>query len=561
MGTIQDHSTRGSRTMEGGTSLVAKAVEMGSSGCHGHGLRALGYVRVSTDEQAEAGYSLPEQHDRITEYCRHNSLSLVEIVSDDFSGKLLRRPGLTRVAQLAEGGMFEVLVCVKLDRLARHNYLRREFEERLAQLGIQVLFTEQQFEATPTGRLQKGIMGEFAEYESEVIRERTMNGRLKKATSKRVMPCRASPYGYHQISVAEASIVPEYAGRAGELMVEPEEAEIVERIFALCAAGHSVRGIAVKLNEQGSRTRARGLWGPSTLRNMLRNEAYAGRLYFGKRACQMSGELTRAGNVRTHRRMRARSEWIELTCPAIVSEALFQACQRQLDENLQQLRGRPTRIWLLHGVVGCGVCQTRDGRPRSCAGTMRQRGGHTHRRYGCSSSRKLERGGYCGTSMEAGKLEAMALDALRRAAEPQRLAEFARQDAEQRQRQNASPEAEVMRLSHALTALDEEEGRIADLLLAGISRGVVQQKIDALHQRRERLGAELAANRARLADSSTPEEAAHYAEAAAERLRTVLPEAERDPKVLQQLLRLFIQVRIFPDREPEIMTRIPVLGP
>jgi site-specific DNA recombinase len=336
MSTIPGRSTSHTRTTRGSTSLDQVPVDTAIGPTHGHAVRALGYVRVSTDEQAEAGYSLPEQHDRITEYCRHHGLSLVEIISDDFSGKLLRRPGLTRVAQLAEGGMLDVLVCVKLDRLARHNYLRREFEERLAQHGIQVLFTEQQFEATPTGRLQKGIMGEFAEYESEVIRERTMKGRLKKATSKRVMPCRASPYGFHQISVAEAAIVPEYAGRAGELIVERDEAEVVRRVFALCAAGRSIRGIAAELNEQGSRARAGGLWGPSTLRNMLRNEAYVGRLYFGKRACQMSGELTPAGNVRTQRRLRARSEWIELTCPPIVSEAVFQGCQRQLDENLQQ---------------------------------------------------------------------------------------------------------------------------------------------------------------------------------------------------------------------------------
>jgi site-specific DNA recombinase len=423
--------------------------------------------------------------------------------------------------------------------------------------GTVVLFTEQQFEPTPTGRLQKGIMGEFAEYEAEVIRERTMAGRLKKAVSRGVMPCYARPFGYHQITAAEATVVPEYAGRAGELIVIPEEAEIVRRVFSLCASGKSIRGIAVTLIAEGLRTRAGAPWAPSTIKCMLRNEAYVGRIHFGKVETRMTSELTATGTVRTKTAARPRSEWVEMTCPAIVSEVLFQACQRQLDNNLQQLRGRPSTLWLLRGITTCGVCRTQDGRTRACCGVCHHRGEKEYRRYRCGASKKLEPGSFCGTSVEAGQLEVMALDALRRAAGPNRLAEFARRDLEERQQNSPSPREEMTRLETALATLDEEESRIADLLLAGINRAIVQQKVDAIHQRRDRLNQELATTRARLAESATAEEAARRAEAAAERLRLALPEAERDPKVLQQLLRLFIEVRLYPDREPEIITHIP----
>src|SRR5688500_13937412 len=123
--------------------------------------RAVGYPRVSTDEQSEKGYSLPEQEQKIRAYCLAQGLALIEMVPDDFTGKVLTRPGLTRVNALAEARAFDVLVCGKLDRLARQNYLRRQYEEWLAERGIETRFTEQTFEATSSGRLHKGVMAEF----------------------------------------------------------------------------------------------------------------------------------------------------------------------------------------------------------------------------------------------------------------------------------------------------------------------------------------------------------------------------------------------------------------
>ena len=72
------------------------------------GNRALGYARVSTDEQREKGYSLPEQEAKIRAYCDRGGLELVEIVSDDFTGQLLERPGLSQVTRLAEAGAGQV---------------------------------------------------------------------------------------------------------------------------------------------------------------------------------------------------------------------------------------------------------------------------------------------------------------------------------------------------------------------------------------------------------------------------------------------------------------------
>src|SRR5207249_2197121 len=106
---------------------------------------------------------------------------------------------------------------------------------------------------------------------------------------------------------------------------------------------------------------------------------------FGEWECQTTAELTSFGNPRVRRVQRPRSEWVEIPCPPIVDEELFYACRRQLELNREQLRGRPTRIWLLHGVVMCAVCRAYDGKPLHCNGHTRTIRGHEQRRYACNS--------------------------------------------------------------------------------------------------------------------------------------------------------------------------------
>lgn len=526
-------------------------------------MRALGYARVSTDEQAEKGYSLPEQMEKIQSLCRTRSLELSDVVTDDFTGKILERPGLRRVTELAEARAFDLLICVKLDRLARANHLRRLYEDRLFSLGIRVQFVEQSFEETSSGRLQRGIMGEVAEFEAALITERTTGGRLQKATKKGAMPIGAAPFGYHQISVAEAAVIEAYRGRSGELVVIDEEATIVRRIFALCAEGQPLRTICRTLNAEGLRTRARGQslgdgkWERSTVHRMLQNEAYVGRRYYRMRACHTTSDLTEYGNPRVNRTWRDRSDWIPMSCPALVSEELFHACQEQLRRNREQLSGRESQVWLLRGVVVCGVCRAQDGRPLRCTAHS----GNGQKKlyvYLCNSAHNVRRS-HCGTKFHQAKLERMALDALHRAAEPKRLAEFALAEAETRQQRAGDPAATLQAVESELAALDVKEASILDSALAsGFSAPVVQRRLEELRLSRAEFTRQAVALRGQVAAQVDPAEAARRGDLAADRLRAALPAAEKDPIKLRELFRLFLDVRIFPDREPEIQVQVPL---
>jgi DNA invertase Pin-like site-specific DNA recombinase len=81
---------------------------------------AIGYVRVSTQEQATEGVSLDAQRDRLRSYCASNAIRLIDIVGDEgISGSTVDRPGLQAALYMIKRGRANTLIVVKLDRLSR----------------------------------------------------------------------------------------------------------------------------------------------------------------------------------------------------------------------------------------------------------------------------------------------------------------------------------------------------------------------------------------------------------------------------------------------------------
>ncbi|MBF0467171.1 MAG: recombinase family protein, partial [Nitrospirae bacterium] len=83
-------------------------------------MKAIGYIRVSTTEQANEGISLENQTQKIRQYCQLNELELTVIITDaGVSGKTTNRPGLIEVLHLVKTKKVQVVVVYKLDRLSR----------------------------------------------------------------------------------------------------------------------------------------------------------------------------------------------------------------------------------------------------------------------------------------------------------------------------------------------------------------------------------------------------------------------------------------------------------
>src|SRR5215210_1143020 len=98
------------------------------------------YVRVSTEEQAKSGFSLPEQRRTLSEHAERQGWDVAEVVEDPGdSGADPNRPGLLRILELAEGGKIDLVLSWKRDRLFRDIYHRRNFEQDLAEYGVRTV--------------------------------------------------------------------------------------------------------------------------------------------------------------------------------------------------------------------------------------------------------------------------------------------------------------------------------------------------------------------------------------------------------------------------------------
>lgn len=204
----------------------------------------LGYARVSTEEQAENGHGLDVQIARIQAYAQAMGWELAEVITDDgYSGATLERPGLQRLLERIQAGEVAGVIVAKLDRLSRSlRNLLNVYADYFEATGTGLVSVAEQFDTnTPAGRLFFKLVGSFAEYERDVITERTASGRKAKA-SKGGYAGGGAPIGYK----AER-------GSKG-LALDEEKAAAVRRAFELAAQGLSCRRIAEVLNQEGHTT-------------------------------------------------------------------------------------------------------------------------------------------------------------------------------------------------------------------------------------------------------------------------------------------------------------------
>lgn len=227
-----------------------------------HPLRAYGYVRVSTEEQAREGVSLDTQKGKITAFAKLHDLDLLDILADEgASGKDLERPGLKRLLELIRGQEAETVVIYKLDRLSRRTrdllfLVEDEFRTGNTRL---LSLTEQIDTDTAMGKFFLTVMGALAQMERELISERTREAlAFKKQRGDRLG---TTPLGYRTLP-------------DGTLEPIPEELAIVARIKKLRRRRKSYSAIARIFNQEHIPTKRGGRWDHSTVSYIDRNRRY-----------------------------------------------------------------------------------------------------------------------------------------------------------------------------------------------------------------------------------------------------------------------------------------------
>jgi len=216
---------------------------------------AIGYVRVSTDEQ---GLSVAAQRDALATWCAARRLVLAAIHEDvGVSGgaKLEQRPGLLAALDALDAG--SVLIATKRDRIARDAMTAAMIERLAERTGATIQTCDGVGEGdTPEAKLMRGIIDLFAEYERQIIkaRIRTALGH-KKTKGERIS--RHIPYA----KALDADGV--------HLVDNPAEQRVIARARELQAAGHSSRAIAAQLAALGLYSRVQKVFTPSSVLAMV----------------------------------------------------------------------------------------------------------------------------------------------------------------------------------------------------------------------------------------------------------------------------------------------------
>jgi len=202
--------------------------------------RAIAYIRVSTDKQADKGHSLLAQQEKVNAYASLYDLDIVDTVIETGSAKNLNRDGLQGALSAIKSGKADALIVVKLDRLTRSvadlGYLVETYFNKAGLLSV----SEQIDTRSASGRLVLNVLASVSQWEREAIGERTAV--VKQSMKTNGLYCGGIvPYGQMLVS--------------GVLIANPQEQAIISRAKALKADGHSLRTIATMFSQEGLKTR------------------------------------------------------------------------------------------------------------------------------------------------------------------------------------------------------------------------------------------------------------------------------------------------------------------
>lgn len=219
-------------------------------------METIGYIRVSTDEQAREGISLDNQERRIRDFASAKEWKLIGILRDEgYSGKNLNRPGIKELIERARNKEFEVVIVYKVDRLTRKQKdLWWLLEDVFQKNDIGLISVNEPFDTTTAiGKAFLGMLGVFAQLERDLISERTKDSlAYKKSNGERL--------GSPSLGVRILD---------GKVEIDNEELKILRYIQVLKKEGLSYSCIAGRLDQEGIRTKRGGKWSTGTLHYLL----------------------------------------------------------------------------------------------------------------------------------------------------------------------------------------------------------------------------------------------------------------------------------------------------
>lgn len=209
-------------------------------------MQNVGYIRVSTEEQAQSGLGLEAQERELRAHCCARGIALDDLLVDGgCSGKDLNRPGIIELLRRVRGRRVGMVLTVKIDRLSRRVIDTLSIVETLHKHDAAIVFVQEAIDTTSAaGKAMLTVIAAFAEMERNYISERTRSAlATKKARGERLGN---PPFGV-------------FAG----------EGAVCEAARELRSQGLSLRAIASALAQHGFRPRRAKAWSPEMVRRLM----------------------------------------------------------------------------------------------------------------------------------------------------------------------------------------------------------------------------------------------------------------------------------------------------
>lgn len=321
-------------------------------------IRAAIYTRVSTEQQAEDGYSLGEQRTRLEAFCIANNYEIFDFYEDaGFSGKDLHRPAMERLIHDAEHKSFNMVIVLKLDRLSRNQrdilYL---LEDVFEPNGVEFKSATEPFQTDNLmGKFAISMLAIFAQIERQTIRDRLVLGRAAAVKDGHWGGSGIVPLGYT---------------RKDDNTLEIDEAGacIYFKIVELVESGYNFRQIENYLAKEGIKGVNGGRIEGTGIRRMLRSKTYLGMVSYA-------------------------GEWSKGLHEPLISQERFDKLQARLD-----ILCNPDIVNkannLLSGLTWCPYCGARIGHCK----TGRDKNGVAYEYYFCyshSGNKKMVKSNNC----------------------------------------------------------------------------------------------------------------------------------------------------------------------
>ena len=303
--------------------------------------RVAAYARVSM-ESDRLNHSLSAQISYYSELIQKNpEWEYAGVYADSFiSGTSIdKRAEFQRMISDCENGKIDILLTKSISRFARNTVDLLSTVRKLKALGIEVRFEKEHINSlSSSGEVMLSVLASFAQEESVNISNNVKWG-VRKRFEKGIPNGKFRIYGYRW--------------EGDKLVVVPEEAAVVKRIFQNFLDGKSRLETERELNSEGITTRAGCKWEDSNIRNILTNIHYTGNMLFQKEYIE---------SPLTQKKKKNRGElpqyWVENTHEAIVDKETFDYVQKEMSRRreLGFLANKSLNLTCFSGKIKCGIC-------------------------------------------------------------------------------------------------------------------------------------------------------------------------------------------------------------